>query len=265
MTLNASQDTAASAPFAGRINGVLFDIDDTLVDLHQAMADAMIHASTALLPDFGAADWSRFAAMYMADPHDYYDRYIAGEFTFHEQRGLRARVVFDHLGVTGFDDAAEQQWIADFELAQPRSIRAFDDVVPVLAAMDAAGIPYGAVSNNVHDYQRAKLDQAGLARIEVLVGIDTVSVAKPDPAIFLEGCRQLGTAPGETLYVGDNYMLDGVASVNAGLHGVWLNRSGKAAPEVFGADAEAAAAVPVIASLAEILVLMRILSPSKVV
>ena len=45
------------------------------------------------------------------------------------------------------------------------AIRAFEDVPPLLDALDAAGIPYGAVSNNVHDYQRAKLDSAGLERI----------------------------------------------------------------------------------------------------
>jgi len=64
----------------------------------------------------------------------------------------------------------------------------------------------------------------------VLVGIDTVNVAKPDPQIFLEGCRQLGTAPAATVYVGDNFMVDGVGSAQAGLQAVWLNRDGKAAP-----------------------------------
>lgn len=232
MTLNAIQKTPGSAAWAGRIRGVLFDIDDTLVDLVAAMSDAMMAASAHLLPRFGAADWSRFSASYMADVHDYYDRYVAGEFTFHEQRGLRARAVFEELGFDGFDAAAEARWIADFEAAQPRSIRAFADVVPLLDTLDAAGIPYGAVSNNVHDYQRAKLDAAGLARIALLVGIDTVNVAKPDPAIFLEGCRLIGTAPGETLYIGDNFVIDGVGSVSAGLHGVWLNRTGAPRPGV---------------------------------
>lgn len=227
----------------------MFDIDETIVDLYRAMADAMVFASERLLPDATAADWDSFAALYMADPHNYYDRYVAGEFSFSQQRGLRARVVFDHLDFTGFDDAAELRWIDDFETAQPRSIRAFADVVPLLDALDAARIPYGAVSNNVHAYQRAKLDTAGLARIQVLVGIDTVNVAKPAPAIFLEGCRQLGTAPAETLYVGDNFMVDGVGSTKAGLLGVWLNREGRAAPP----DSDGIRSVADLAGLARLL------------
>lgn len=269
MTLNASHNTLESAASTGRIKGVLFDIDETIVDLYRAMADAMTAASAQLLPGFGAADWDHFAALYMADVHNYYDRYVAGEFTFHEQRGLRARSVFEQLGVDGFDAAAEEQWIADFEKAQPRSIRAFDDVVPLLDTLDAAGIPYGAVSNNVHDYQRAKLNQAGLSRIAVLVGIDTVGVAKPAPAVFLEGCRLIGTLPGETLYVGDNFMVDGVGSIRAGLQGVWLNRDGREAPQrglvAPSADAVAARAVRTIENLAQLPSILGIFTAPKTV
>ena len=106
----------------------------------------------------------------------------------------------------------------------------------MLDALDAAGIPYGAVSNNVHDYQRVKLDAAGLERISVLVGTDTVGAAKPDPAIYLEGVRRLGTGAGETLYVGDNRLLDAEGSTAAGLLGVWLNRGGEPAPGFAGRE-----------------------------
>ena len=110
---------------------------------------------------------------------------------------------------------------------QPAYVKPFPDVMPLLDVLDQAGIPYGAVSNNVHDYQRAKLDGAGLERVRRLVGTDTLGVAKPDPAIYLEGVRLLGTAPAETLYVGDNRLLDAEGSTAAGLVGVWLNRVGE--------------------------------------
>lgn len=41
-------------------------------------------------------------------------------------------------------------------------------------------------------------------------------MAKPDPAIFHVALRELGTAPGETLMVGDRSTHDG-AGVEAGL------------------------------------------------
>lgn len=224
MTTQAVANTPADGTSVPAVRGVLFDIDDTLVDLQAAMKGAMIAASTPLLPHFGPQDWTDFAQLYMDDPQRYYDRFVAGEFTFAQQRGLRARLVFEHFGYQGFDQEAEQQWIADFEAAQPLAIKAYVDVVPVLDALDRAGIPYGAVSNNVFAYQREKLDHADLQRIEVLVGIDALKVAKPDPRVFHEGCRLIGTLPEETLYVGDNYTIDGIGSLKAGLQPVWLNR-----------------------------------------
>ena len=222
MTGNSPRNSPSLSPFHGPAGGVLFDIDETIVDLFQAMQDAMVSASAHLLPNFTPAQWDDFAALYMADAHEYYDRYVLGEFSFAEQRGLRARAVFEHLGYTGFDVATERRWIVDFEEAQPHYIRAFEDVVPLLDTLDAAGIPYGAVSNNVHDYQR----------------------------------RQLGTAPSQTLYVGDNFLVDGVGSIKAGMLGVWLNRDNRDLPEVPKSDAAAAAAVLTIGSLASILEVM---------
>ena len=49
-------------------------------------------------------------------------------------------------------------WLSAYSRLQPGYVRAFEDVLPFLDVLDAAGIPYGAVSNNVHDYQRVKLD-----------------------------------------------------------------------------------------------------------
>ena len=224
---------AISSTF-GTIRGVLFDIDDTLVDLEYAMTTALRDVSEHLLPGLDQAGWEKFGRNLPHDPTHFYDRDLAGELTFNEQRLLRGRAALGHFGVELQDGEESQAWVADYHQRQTAYVRAFDDVEGVLDALDAAGIPYGAVSNNVHDYQRAKLDGAGLARIKVLVGTDTVGVPKPDPAIYLEGVRLLGTRPGETLYVGDNRLLDADGATAAGLVGVWLNRTGEVVEEIAG-------------------------------
>jgi putative hydrolase of the HAD superfamily len=211
----------------GTIRGVLFDIDDTLVDLEYAMTTALREVSEHLLPGLDQAGWQRFGRIFTHETTHYYDRYLAGELTFNDQRLLRGRAALGHFGVELADGEEAHQWLSAYGRLQPGYVRAFEDVVPLLDALDAAGVPYGAVSNNVHDYQRAKLDGAGLDRITRLVGTDTVGVAKPEAAIYLEGVRLLGTDPSDTLYVGDNRMLDAEGSTAAGLLGVWLNRVGE--------------------------------------
>ncbi|MCA4132093.1 HAD family hydrolase [Arthrobacter sp. M4] len=215
-------------PFAG-VDAVLFDIDDTLVDLATAMTRALRRASEHLLPSMDTAGWEKFGRIFTHETTHYYDRYLAGELTFNEQRLLRGRAALGHFGVELGEGDEAHNWLDVYARLQPTFVRAFEDVLPVLDALDAVGMPYGAISNNVHDYQRAKLDSAGLQRITLLVGTDTVGVPKPDPAIFLEGVRLLGTQAGRTLYVGDNKVVDAVGATTAGLRGVWLNRSAEAA------------------------------------
>ncbi|HET8879656.1 MAG TPA: HAD family hydrolase [Arthrobacter sp.] len=224
------------APGLTAVRGVLFDIDDTLVDLEFAMTAALRGVSEHLLPVLDEASWEKFGRIFTRETTHYYDRYLAGELSFNEQRLLRGRAALGHFGVELADGEQAHHWVSSYASLQHSYIRAFDDVVPLLDALDAAGVPYGAVSNNVHDYQRVKLDAAGLERIGVLIGTDTVGVAKPDPAIYLEGVRRLGTGPGETLYVGDNRLLDAEGSTAAGLLGVWLNRGGEPVPGFAGRE-----------------------------
>jgi putative hydrolase of the HAD superfamily len=208
------------------VDGVLFDIDDTLVDLAQAMGRTLQAIPDPALSHLGDDDWVRYKALFAADPQRHYDRFLAGELTFEEQRVHRVRHARAGFTPEPFLGHVAEAWVREYEQMLPLHFRAYDDVVPLLDELDARGIPYGAVSNNVHDYQRAKLDRAGLERIRVLVGIDTVGVAKPEPGIYLEGARLIGTAPARTLYVGDNRLVDAVGARSAGLVGVWLDRAG---------------------------------------
>lgn len=234
--MNGGAGTGVLAAGLEGIRGVLFDIDDTLVDLEFAMTTALRDVSGHLLPGLDEAGWERFGRIFTRETTHFYDRYLAGELTFNEQRLLRGRAALGHFGVELEDGEQAHHWVSSYASLQHSYIRAFEDVGPLLDALDAAEVPYGAVSNNVHDYQRVKLDAAGLERIGVLVGTDTVGVPKPDPAIYLEGVRRLGTGAGDTLYVGDNRLLDAEGSTAAGLVGVWLNRTGEPAPGFAGRE-----------------------------
>jgi putative hydrolase of the HAD superfamily len=194
--------------------------------MHRALREV-----TAPYVELDEAGWAEFCRIFTRGSDDIYDQYVAGEITFAQQRVLRTQRCLANAGTAFVDEAAAMAWLRAYETAQPRYVRAFDDVAPFLDALDAGGISYGAVSNNVHDYQRAKLDHAGLERIKVLVGIDAVGAAKPDPAIFLEGLRLLGTPAEGTVYVGDNPHHDVVGAEGAGLRGIWLNRTGRELPE----------------------------------
>jgi putative hydrolase of the HAD superfamily len=147
-----AEGAVLETPF-GAVRGVLFDIDDTLVDLEYSMTTALREVSEHLLPGLDQAGWERFGRIFTHETTHYYDRYLAGELTFNEQRLLRGRAALGHFGV---ELAGEQshQWLNAYMEKQPAYVKPFPDVMPLLDRLDRAGIPYGAVSNNVHDYQR---------------------------------------------------------------------------------------------------------------
>ncbi|GAB3526137.1 HAD family hydrolase [Arthrobacter monumenti] len=208
------------------VDGVLFDIDDTLVDLKTAMDKTVRHASAEHAPGLSEEQWIEYTHLYSKDPLGHYDRFLSGELSFVEQRLQRIRHAHKSVHGSLLDDESLLVWNRAYEQTLPIHFVAFDDVVPLLDALEAAGIAYGAVSNNVEAYQRVKLDKAGLQRVEALVGTDTVDCPKPDPQIFHEGARQLGTEPARTMYIGDNLLVDAEGSTAAGLVGVWLSRPG---------------------------------------
>lgn len=239
-----------------QVRGVLFDIDETLVDLRAAMGTTLQGVSAHELAHFTAADWEAYSHLFAADPQGHYDAYLAGNLGFADQRVLRVQHAREQAGLAPLDSDAAKAWNQAYEEMLPLHFRAFDDVAPLLDELDDLGIPYGAVSNNVHDYQRAKLDAAGLQRIRVLVGTDTVGAAKPDPAIFLEGVRLLGTDPGRTLYIGDNLRVDAVGASAAGLQGIWLDRAGNPSPVRREEDGPADGDFLTVRSLAEVAALL---------
>ena len=70
------------------------------------------------------------------------------------------------------------------------------------------------------------------------------------PSIFLHSCSVFGVTPSEAAYVGDRLHTDAIGAANAGLTGVWLNRS--AAPTAAERADASSAGVLVIESLASL-------------
>ena len=83
--------------------------------------------------------------------------------------------------------------------------RLFPGMDNVLEALEADGISWGVVTNKFERFARPLIAQLGLGeRAGVVVGGDTCGRAKPYPDPLLHAAQSLGTAPAETLYVGDD-------------------------------------------------------------
>ena len=233
----------------GPVAGVLFDIDDTLIDLATAARNGFLRLAAGHLAGVPDADRRRAADGFAEDAPGLYERYMTGELSFREQRLGRLRHAYAQVGGPVLDEAELAAWNDGYESAMRAAWRPFDDVHPCLDELDRIGLPYGAVTNNVHDYQRAKLDLSGLGRIAVLVGSDTAGAPKPDPRPFRAGARMLGTRPEHTAYVGDSPVNDVRGARDAGLIAVLLDRRAAHASPI---AAEAHHAISTLAELSGI-------------
>lgn len=208
------------------LEGVLFDIDDTLVDTRGAFAHTMEVLSARFLPELAHERHPEVLELWRRDPNGHYRAYTRGELSARDQRMARANELQATFGGELFDAAGFEQWNEVFQAAFREGWQAFSDAAPAVTALRQAGIAVGALSNAPRTMQVDKLARTGLGDIEVLVTLDTFGVGKPDPRVFLEACRLLGTDPQRTAYVGDELDIDARGAAAVGMTGVWLDRPG---------------------------------------
>jgi putative hydrolase of the HAD superfamily len=150
-----------------------------------------------------------------------FERYLAGEIGFHEQRMERIRSFFD----AQFTDEEADARFSIYLDAYERNWRLFLDAIPCLEAL--RGLRLGIISNGDGAQQNSKVQRLGLApRLGTVVVSGDVGIRKPSQGIYFLACSRLGVKPQETAFVGDRLRDDAEGALEAGLHAFWLDRKG---------------------------------------
>ncbi len=195
------------------IRAVFLDVDDTLVDYQHAA----ISAFHEVLGD--EADYDAFFGL------DHYDRYLSGELGYQDARVQRMATFLAMFERDGEDAAAlEAARLAALE----KYYVLYDDALPCISALRERGLLIGLITNNEAVHQRRKIETVGLDRlVDTAVISGELGIAKPDPRIFAHACAQVEVAPHEAMHVGDALYADALGAHDAGLHAVWLDRTGE--------------------------------------
>lgn len=164
--------------------GVLFDLDGTLLDT----APDMLAAVNAMRGTRG------HAPMRLA------------ELRPHVSKGARAMVA---AAFPDIDPALRERWIPEFLAAYERELGRhsgpFDGIEAMLAGLEAAGVPWGIVTNKPEYLAKQLIPMLGWQdRCGVLIGGDTLPVRKPDPLPLTVAAERIGVAAGACVYVGDD-------------------------------------------------------------
>lgn len=214
MTLAPELSPTSSVP--GKVAAVCFDVDATLVDYEGSTRAGL---RELLGTDDAWVEWCS-----VTDQH--YAGYLAGKIGFEPMLRQRTKDFFARRGEFLCDGEVvrrEERRVA----AVKRAWRLFDDALPCLRALRNLGMRLAAITNAAGEHQRAKLGALGLeGAFDAVLISGELGVAKPHRAIFRIACRVLGVRPSQAVHVGDRLETDAVGARDAGLHGVWLDRSG---------------------------------------
>lgn len=174
-----------------KIDTVLFDLDGTLLDTNELIIQSFLHTL---------------------------EHYVPGRYTRDDVLGFMGPPLQDTFQLVDESRVADMvNTYRDYNLREhDLLVKEFAGVVETLEALQKHHFKLGIVSTKmkntiIRGLKLTKLDPFFV----VIVGLDEVTKAKPDPEPVEKALAQLGSAPENAIMVGDNHH-DILAGKNAG-------------------------------------------------
>ena len=192
------------------IKGILFDLDNTLIDRQQAALHCMQAIVDHYLPQLKDQPMERENAIQCLMNWDEYGTvnktHVFGSFC---QKFDLPEETAEELKI--FWSEKFGNYTVPFKTSR--------EVVEKLRTKYKVGI----VTNGLASMQRRKLEICDFDEL-----FDTILVSgefgkhKPDVSIFLEGACKLGLRPEEIAFVGDTFATDIIGAYRAGMQPIWI-------------------------------------------
>lgn len=215
------------------VEALLLDLDDTLLDNQVGLDEVWDRVSQLVAVRLGDVDPGDVRAQLVHSSGWFWSddaRQRAGRLDMPAARRAVLAHVLDSLGRP--DAHLADELGRHYCELRERSLAPIVGAFEALARLRAAAPALGLVTNGAAAAQRAKIERFALADFfDVIVVEGELGVGKPDARVFAHATAALGSAPGASLMAGDNYECDILGALHAGLHAVWIQPLGTAAPE----------------------------------
>ncbi|AOJ34272.1 HAD family hydrolase [Burkholderia metallica] len=199
-----------------QVSALSFDLDDTLWPFGPSVVRAEASLRAWLIEHAPGTESVLSTPQALSELREEYERLcpeLAGDF-----RAMRIGSIRLALERANEDVALTEPAYAAFYAARNR-VEFYEDALPALAWLSAR-FPLVAVTNGNADLRLT----GGGEFFRATLSAQTFGVAKPEPGIFHAAAQALDVRPAELLHVGDDYHLDVIGALNAGLQAAWVVR-----------------------------------------
>ena len=211
------------------IRCLLFDVDDTLMDYHQAEMQILrrIFAENGKVPSQAELDdlWEKSWLYWnLRGLHETWREEIQRDYV-----RLYRDAVTDYCAYMRRKYDLKQDENALYELFGRylgEAVTLYDDVLPVLKMLKGYFV-LCAASNALSDCQRPRLRAMGI-RFDHIFLSEEMGTIKPAQVFFRKAAQAAGCETAECMMVGDSLSSDIAGAQKAGMKTCWINRAGRA-------------------------------------
>ncbi|BCU53124.1 haloacid dehalogenase [Staphylococcus auricularis] len=190
------------------IKAIVFDLEGTLLDRKKSR-DKFIEEQFERFHDY-------FIRVQLAD---FKKKFIELDDDEDHDKPEMYKAIIKHFHV---DRLSWKDLFNDFEMHFYRYVFPYYDTLYTLDQLNANDYLTGVIANGKSKIKQYRLHALGIEHmIKYLTTSEMVGFRKPHPKIFEDMLDQLGTAPEETMYVGDDALNDVAPARAMGMVSVW--------------------------------------------
>ena len=202
---------------------IFFDLDNTLWDFKTNSLHALQNAFDYFELEKQNTNFHNFFKVYSKHNHQLWEAYRNKQVRKSELTNQRFQLTFDELGITGIDaDEMNIVYLAEM----PEQTKLVEGAIELLDYLKARKYKLFIITNGFKEVQQKKIRNSGLQPYFEKVFIsEEVQAPKPDPLIFEYAIKSSNAKKALSLMVGDDWDVDIIGALGAGINAVYLQPS----------------------------------------
>lgn len=211
--------------------GLLLDLDDTILDAGGSIEPCWRHACQSCQPEVGVDPETLYQAIertrtwFWSDD----DRNRVGRLDL--AAAARAIVTQSLVEVGAADPGMAATIAAEYGRKRLELLQPFPDAIDTVRWLRGQGCRLALVTNGAAAMQRGKVSRFGLSELFDSISIEgELGFGKPDPRIYTRALRELNVDAANAWMVGDHLEFDVTQPQSMGLTGIWIDGPGTGLP-----------------------------------